>query len=418
MLSPDPFDLLGSSPHLRDASDIGLGLCLRWRSSGATHVDRRVLRYPDRRVLPAGLLDLLDTHGHGSLRRSFDVGELVPDWTPERQLPLEGRFFRRSHGRLTVTPRAGRFYPGQLLIDAPGLPLDAPSAFRVISCGADGAITVDFNHPLAGIPLDLEFRIVAPVWTREIGSDPGRAAISNGPGMQASWRGQPTDFQSKAPYERADPEPDSEFYAQPRMIQHLDTTAVEHIRAFYAAMVPAGSRVLDLMSSWTSHLDRNRRSDGVSGLGMNAAELAANEVLSERVVQDLNLNPRLPWPDASFDAVVSTVSVEYLVRPVAVFEEVRRVLKPGGAFFVTFSNRWFPTKAISVWQELHEFERMGLVLEFFRAAGGFVNLETWSLRGLPRPPGDPYADRLGFFDPVYAVWGQAAGAGGASAVFR
>jgi SAM-dependent methyltransferase len=141
---------------------------------------------------------------------------------------------------------------------------------------------------------------------------------------------------------------------------------------------------------------------------MNAEELAANPLLGERLVHDLNLEPRLPFEDQRFDAVVCTVSVEYLTRPFEVFAEVRRVLRPGGRFIVTFSNRWFPPKVIQAWQEAHEFERPGLVLEYFLRAGGFCDLETFSLRGLPRPADDKYADRLAHADPVYAVWGNRA----------
>jgi SAM-dependent methyltransferase len=142
---------------------------------------------------------------------------------------------------------------------------------------------------------------------------------------------------------------------------------------------------------------------------MNAEELAANALLTERVVHDLNEDPRLPFPDESFDAVVCTVSVEYLVRPFEVFADLARVLRPGGRLITTFSNRWFPPKVVRVWEEAHEFERMGLVLEYFLRSGLYVGLETFSLRGLPRPEDDRYAGQLSHSDPVYAVWGQRAG---------
>jgi SAM-dependent methyltransferase len=124
------------------------------------------------------------------------------------------------------------------------------------------------------------------------------------------------------------------------------------------------------------------------------------------VVHDLNADTRLPFETNNFDAVVNTASVEYLIEPLTVFREVARILRPGGYFIVTFSNRWFPTKAIRIWQELHEFERMGLVLEYFLRAGGFTDLQTYSLRGLPRPHDDKYFPDLRFSDPVYAVWGR------------
>jgi SAM-dependent methyltransferase len=100
--------------------------------------------------------------------------------------------------------------------------------------------------------------------------------------------------------------------------------------------------------------------------------------------------------------------VEYLTRPHEVFSEVARILKPGGIFIHSFSNRWFPPKAIRIWAELHEFERMGLVLEYFLKSGQYRGLETYSMRGLPRPANDKYSDRLPYADPVYAVWGSKA----------
>ena len=122
-------------------------------------------------------------------------------------------------------------------------------------------------------------------------------------------------------------------------------------------------------------------------------------------MHDLNNQPRLPFDDASFDAVVCSVSVEYLVSPLEVFAEVGRVLKPGGRFIITFSDRWFPPKVIQLWTELHPFERMALVLEYFRHSGQFCDLATESWRGWPRPADDKYAARRLLADPVFAVWG-------------
>jgi SAM-dependent methyltransferase len=141
---------------------------------------------------------------------------------------------------------------------------------------------------------------------------------------------------------------------------------------------------------------------------MNQEELDANPMLTRGLIHDLNLQPRLPFGEAEFDAVVCTVSVEYLTKPFEVFAEVRRVLRPGGRFVLTFSNRWFPPKVVRVWAAAHEFERPGLVLEYFLRSGGYTGLETFSIRGLPRPDDDKYADRLAHSDPVYAVWGSRA----------
>jgi SAM-dependent methyltransferase len=144
----------------------------------------------------------------------------------------------------------------------------------------------------------------------------------------------------------------------------------------------------------------------VKDLVLPYVEKLKNPRLSETIVQDLNLNSELSLESNSFDAVVCTVSIEYLIDPLAVFVEVSRVLRPDGYFIVAFSNRWFPTKAIKIWQELHEFERMGMILEYFLRSGGFKNLQIYSIRGLPRPHDDKYFPDLWYADPIYAVWGQ------------
>ncbi|TVP79099.1 MAG: methyltransferase domain-containing protein [Thioalkalivibrio sp.] len=384
-----------------------LGISLRWVSGGVGHRDCRVVPRPEPASQSPGLREWLGSAAGGCpLTRAIAPGALLPDWNEDLLRSVPGGFFRSIRGRITVQPRAGRFYPGHFLAGAPGVP-EGSTAFRIAAISPDGVMTVDFNHPLAGIDLELELRVVNSDPPGSPPGDLGRAAVMNGPGMQARWRDQPTDFLHGEALARGDDGPDSAFYAVPRMVQHLDDTALDRIRHVYRGLLPKGGVVLDLMSSWTSHLDPALAPQRVAGLGMNADELAANPVLTERVVHDLNTDPRLPWPEASFDAVICTVSVEYLTSPVEVFREIRRVLRPGGRFVATFSNRWFPPKAIAVWAELHEFERMGLVLELFLRAGGFTGLGTCSLRGLPRPPGDQYADRLATSDPVYAVWGEA-----------
>ncbi len=169
-------------------------------------------------------------------------------------------------------------------------------------------------------------------------------------------------------YDRADPSPDPDFYAAPRLVTHLDERAIEAVGALYDELGVRGD-VLDLMSSWVSHLPTRPRS--LTVLGLNAVELAANPLATERVVQDLNASAVLPFADASFDAVLNCVSIDYLVRPVEVLAEVARVLRPGGLSVCTFSNRCFPTKAVRGWLAASEAERPHIVAAYHRAAGGF-----------------------------------------------
>ena len=172
-------------------------------------------------------------------------------------------------------------------------------------------------------------------------------------------------------FRRQDESDDTQFYREPRLVTHIDDAAIAALTAFYGKMIRPGSLVLDLMTSWVSHLPPELPLQGVAGLGMNARELAENPVLTERVIQDLNANPALPWADDTFDAAIVTVSVQYLTSPAAVFAEVSRVLKPSAPFAVAYSNRCFPTKAVAVWQVLNSREHAELVGLYFRLSGGF-----------------------------------------------
>jgi SAM-dependent methyltransferase len=388
---------------------------LRWQSEDVMHGDTRVFNRLDLRhdIFPAELeSEIMDRPvGHAATLR-LEAGSLVPPLSLDLRSTLRPEQFQRGFTRGSrIEPRRGRFYPRAILRDVDGIAKGDRRPFRLIGANED-RLSIDLNHPLAGRALDLALRIEEIRAGGE--QDGGRCnavselIVADGPGMQARWRGQPTDFWSDDPFARPDPSPDEEFYAKPRLVDHLDRTAIAEVGALYSRLIPPGSRVLDLMTSWHSHLDARLKLVAVTGLGMNQAELAANPALTDRLVHDLNRDPTLPFEDGGFSAVICTVSVEYLTRPFEVFREVARVLEPGGRVILTFSNRWFPPKVIRIWQELHEFERLGLVLEYLRESGRFGQLETWSLRGLPRPADDKYADRLAESDPLYAVWGTRA----------
>jgi SAM-dependent methyltransferase len=172
-------------------------------------------------------------------------------------------------------------------------------------------------------------------------------------------------------FARIDPSPDALFYQVPRLVTHIDDATIAALTDYYREVLPAGGAILDLMSSWVSHLPAQVAFARVAGLGMNAGELAANPRLSEWVVQDLNEQPALRYPAESFDAVLNAVSVQYLIRPVEVFAEVRRVLRPGGLSIVAMSHRCFPTKAIRAFHELPREGRLAWVARYHELAGGF-----------------------------------------------
>jgi len=163
-----------------------------------------------------------------------------------------------------------------------------------------------------------------------------------------------------AAFARQDDGDDLDFYAPPRLVTHIDERAAAALTRYYAEAIPPGAIVLDLMSSWVSHLPAGLVTREVIGHGMNATELDANPRFDRWFIQDLNRDPVLPLSGASVDAVLCCVGVQYLTRPIEVFAEVRRVLRPGGRVIVSYSNRCFPTKAVRIWRSLDEAGRASL----------------------------------------------------------
>jgi SAM-dependent methyltransferase len=202
-------------------------------------------------------------------------------------------------------------------------------------------------------------------------------------------------------------EDDSAFYSRERLVPHLDSLALETIEKLIGTLIVEDNPViLDLMTSWDSHIPERLHSHNITGLGLNETELKRNPVLSEYVLHDLNRNWHLPFPNNSFDIVLNTVSVDYLTRPVEVFREVGRILKPGGLFLVIFSNRMFPEKAVKIWRESGEEERIQLVEYYFQKSGAFKRTELFISKGRPRPKNDKYFHHGIPSDPIYAVFAE------------
>lgn len=206
-------------------------------------------------------------------------------------------------------------------------------------------------------------------------------------------------------FKRYDNEPDNVFYSFPRKVVHIDNAAIETLRALYAELIPNGSAILDLMSSWRSHLPHEgtgfepRR---VVGLGMNFEEMVDNPMLDEPDiwVQDLNTKPSLPFAEGEFDAVICAVSVQYLTQPLELFAEVNRILVPDGRFIISFSNRCFPSKATAVWMSINDLERIQLIQAFFEHSGGWGPVRA---RIKNQESGAPVEE-----DPLYMVWAEKA----------
>ena len=218
------------------------------------------------------------------------------------------------------------------------------------------------------------------------------------------------DFLSPDAFSRLDESDDTSFYGRDRFVSHLDSQALAAVESLMGTLIIEENPViLDLMAGWDSHIPKTLHPNRIIGLGLNSNELRENQALDESVLHDLNKDPRLPFPDSCFDVVINTVSVDYMTQPVRIFEEVSRVLKPGGLFLVIFSNRMFPQKAVKIWRQSSEPERIMLVEDFFKCSGGFEDPTIFISKGNPRPKEDRYAP-LGIpSDPIYAVYADKKG---------
>ena len=197
-------------------------------------------------------------------------------------------------------------------------------------------------------------------------------------------------------FRRIDDSSDELFYSMPRMVVHIDDGAIAKVGDIYAQLLPQGGAILDLMSSWRSHLPPDLRPARVVGLGMNLPEMENNPALTERVIHNLNREPRMPFNDDEFDGAVVTVSVQYMTRPIEIFRDVGRVLKPGAPFVVTYSNRMFPTKAVAIWQQLDDYDRSKLISRYFIESGAFENMDFIDKSAPTSPLSDPIWAVVGY----------------------
>jgi SAM-dependent methyltransferase len=212
-------------------------------------------------------------------------------------------------------------------------------------------------------------------------------------------------------FDKQDPSPDALFYEQPRLVNHIDDYAIAAVGEAYRRFLPSEGEYLDLMSSWVSHYPEGLRPKRVVGHGMNEIELRRNPLLTEYFVQDLNQDPALPLPGESLDGVTICVSVQYLAQPVAVFREVGRVLRPGRPLIVAFSNRCFPTKAVSIWQALDDDGHAKLVAAYAKQSGAFEPAEAYDFSPRRTMHGLPQDEQLRrrvasgevYTDPLYVV---------------
>jgi hypothetical protein len=194
---------------------------------------------------------------------------------------------------------------------------------------------------------------------------------------------------------------DRDFYDAPRFVTHVDTGFIDRLTSLYRERLKPDTRIFDMMSSWVSHLPDQMKFADVQGHGLNEQELAKNPRFDSYFVQNLNQDLQLPLEDASFDAVLNTVSVQYIQYPEAIFAEIYRILKPNGLAIFSFSNRMFYNKAIAAWRDASELERVELVESYFNSIPGFSTPE--SIVHVSQAPDLFRFIGVGGGDPFYAV---------------
>lgn len=390
-------------------SQLSLEFSLRWTGESARHEERffaeKVSVWRD--LFPGDMHNQLIGKKVGEMvATAIEAQQFFAPHSQQLLRTIKPYQFAPPGGHLHNVdhPLSGRFYPQCCLREVPGVYSVSTAPCRFLTTQPDGLL-FDLNHPLSGKQLTLTATIKSinhvlverggrcEAWLESI--------CNGGPGMQEQSPYGATTFLHGEPFKRHDEQPDGLFYTTPRLVQHLDDTALRLISEEYGRVLPPSGAVLDLMGSWDSHLPEGLITKSLTVLGMNAVELAKNRRADSTMVHDVNERPQLSFADGAFDAVINTAAIEYVIDPLSLCREASRILRPGGVMAIAFSNRWFAGKAIALWSQLHEFERLAFVVYLLAATNSFEKITTLSIRGYPRPESDPHP--LPSSDPVFIV---------------
>ncbi len=388
-------------------------LKFKWNSSIGQHEESQFCKiniWRDMELFPPEVRELLNGKKEGdSFSVNFKRGELF-NYSEENIIEVKSFQFNPPKPFKKTTPRLGRFYPLGFFWGLKGVFPENTKPARVVAINKD-ELKIDTNLPISRYDLNLECHILS---VKRKSADVGgecrdwcALSLENGPGMQVRFDNIPTDFEIENPesFKRQDETDDAIFYKEPRITTHIDSKAHENLVELYRKIFPEKGKVLDLMSSYQSHIPEDKNLE-VIGLGLNEEEMKQNSRLKDYVIHDLNREPKLPFGQEEFDVVVCDLSIEYITKPLELISDIKRTLKKNGLLLFSFSNRYFPPKVIKLWIDLHEFERMGYVLELLLRTGGFKNFKTYSIRGFKRPYDDKYFGCTLFSDPIYVVYAQ------------
>ncbi|MEH6456680.1 MAG: class I SAM-dependent methyltransferase [Cocleimonas sp.] len=385
---------------------------LEWKSPFAEHTDIfRVHKVDiDNDKLPADFAKKVAALKVGkSCSQTFPAKDLLDEpHSSHKMIRFKPALFDSNFKGQNSPAILYRFYPSAIAWQGLDTDVSDYAPFRLISM-SDDTLVGDRNHPLSKYYLTLTAskikEVKAPDDNERRRRHIGKLITFRGPGMQAPFEyGDPVFF-AQYPFQRslqyASELKDDQQVSKPQ----LDSIAIEEITKLHSELLPKYSKVLDLMSGESSFLNDDYEAGLLSGIGTNEEALNANQRLDTYQLQDLNTNVVLPFEDNSFDDAICTLAIETLTDPLEVMKEIARVINPEGKFIITFSNNNFPDQAISLWSQLHPFERTQLVLEYFRQTGLFKEINTFSKRGVLKLIDSKNHNKKHISEPVYAVWG-------------
>lgn len=356
-------------------------------------------------ILPKWFLNEIVGREEGEEFEFTIKGSEFFNFSYENLLELDINSFKPPKLERAIKPRVGRFYPLGFFPYVKGAFPQNIKPVRVVE--TNEVLKVDLNHPSSYFDFKCKVKILKVKEKKvELGGscrDLFEEAFE-GVGMQVRYHGIPTDFEfgEKDSFSRLDESDDYIFYRNPRFTSHIDSKCHENLVKTYAEILPSSGKILDFMSGYQSHIPNGDYE--VIGLGLNSEEMKLNPSLNDFVVHDVNKNPKLPFENEEFDAIVCDFSIGYVVDPIAIFRELDRILKKKGLIAFSFSNRLFPQKAVRIWREILDYEKLGYVTELF-IRNGWSKIATITHRGYPRPWEDRYSLTQKFSDPLYLAYG-------------
>lgn len=401
-----------------DKQNLSVQIDIQWSDKLASYKDRYfVLKtnfwrdfYPeqlDYQIKRSELKQILNLNYKPGSLLQFEI-------TPSNIKTIDiNKFDQYYGGPIPIVPTVGRFYPRGMLEDVDDCFKMDNRPFRILD-KTHKTLKIDLNHPLGTFPIKLSAQITDVFDANQQNggrcNDIAETITSNGPGLQTLLVEKPFDFSQGMPFIRKIEEEDSIFYDSiDSSTPIVDQVSIEQLKQFYKNYLHDGCTILDLMAGSDSYLPENIKDINLTGLSIKEIDLQANKALSQYKIHDLNRQAKLPFNDQQFDSVICSFSIEYMTQPIAIFKEVARILKPGGFFLISFSERFYEMKAISLWDDLHIFERMGLVLEYYRQSGEFEQLHSESIRGLIRHEDDPFINKTVHSCPMFMLSGKRKG---------